>query len=163
MIIGKRHDTDRRPASYASLRSENLGKQIGKSAGNQIGSGEPGGTDDEIERAYQRGHSVEVANRLFDAGQTIDAGLARRLIGLFHRDLRTHATGMKRLSAGQVWNMAGKNEQVSHSVKRLHLPILLTVILLRRAQIGLPFAEIGQLESHGLEFLFYLHITLRFL
>ncbi len=112
--------------------SEQLGEKIGEPARHKIGLGEAGRADDEVQRAHQSRDLVEIADRLLDPGEAVDAGLAGRLIGLVDRHLGADPAGMQGGAIRQVGHMAGQNEQIARAVKRLHLAIELAVIIHRR-------------------------------
>ena len=85
---------------------------------------------------------------LMPARQLI-AGLARRRIALLDRDFGPDPTGKHGRAIGQIRDVPGKDQQASHTVERLHLAIVRTVVGLR--------PEIRQLDAHLLQLLFDLH------
>jgi hypothetical protein len=74
IAAGQRHDADGSASAEPALGTEDLEEEIGEPARDAIDLGEFGRADDEIEAAHDAGNAVEIAQRLLDSGDDIEAG-----------------------------------------------------------------------------------------
>src|SRR5271167_2558663 len=123
VVLGKRHDADRGAAADATLGAEDFGEEVAQAARDEIGVGEAGRANDEVEGTDEGHDIVELAHGLLDAREAVDPGLPGRRIGLRYSDLGPDAAGMECTPIGKFRHLAGEDQKAPRPVERLHLAV----------------------------------------